>query len=174
MKVKFCPKCKRERDISEFVKNKNRKDNLDCWCKKCKKLYNKQHYKKTKKEREENNLRWRKENPKRAWVTYVLSSHKRRGHIINITNDELLEMIKNIECCSFCNCKLSWGYGNGFTNNSPTLDRIDNKKNISLGNIQILCRRCNVTKFDRNMKEFIEYCKMIYKKFGGDNNAGNH
>lgn len=33
--TKICTKCKRELDVSDFYKNKNKKDGLDSWCKFC-------------------------------------------------------------------------------------------------------------------------------------------
>ncbi len=33
--MKFCPKCKVEKDLSEFYKNKNTKSGLASWCKDC-------------------------------------------------------------------------------------------------------------------------------------------
>ncbi len=33
--MKFCPKCKIEKESSEFFKNKARRDGLRCWCKEC-------------------------------------------------------------------------------------------------------------------------------------------
>jgi len=36
---KKCTKCKKIKELSEFCKNKHRKDGLDCWCKSCKKQY---------------------------------------------------------------------------------------------------------------------------------------
>lgn len=33
--LKTCTKCHKELDVSEFYKNKNKKDGLDSWCKYC-------------------------------------------------------------------------------------------------------------------------------------------
>ena len=37
--LKTCSKCKESKDLSEFSKDKSRKDGLTVWCKICKKVY---------------------------------------------------------------------------------------------------------------------------------------
>lgn len=39
--MKICNKCKQEKPLSEFNKNKSYKDGLDCYCKECRKSYGK-------------------------------------------------------------------------------------------------------------------------------------
>lgn len=41
MKTKICSKCKKEKNINGFWKDKSRKDNTDHWCKECRKKYRK-------------------------------------------------------------------------------------------------------------------------------------
>jgi hypothetical protein len=48
---------------------------------------------------------------------------------------------------------------------SPSVDRLSNSDILTVNNIQIICRRCNTTKLDRTMEEFVDYCKMVAKKF---------
>jgi hypothetical protein len=43
---KFCTGCETELDISEFHPNNTKHDGLQTQCKKCRALYNKEHYKK--------------------------------------------------------------------------------------------------------------------------------
>jgi hypothetical protein len=50
-------------------------------------------------------------------------------------------------------------------NRSPTLDRLDNEKVIRSDNILILCYQRNATKRDRTLKEFLDYCWAVAKKF---------
>ena len=42
MKTKICTKCKTDRPISDYYKNKGTKDGLTCWCKSCKSKYQKE------------------------------------------------------------------------------------------------------------------------------------
>ena len=46
--TKICSKCKKELLIKQFCKNKAQKDGLANWCKECKKIYKREHYKKDK------------------------------------------------------------------------------------------------------------------------------
>lgn len=46
METKICSKCKKEKPVSEFGKNKAKKDGLQAECKECKSAYNKLHYQK--------------------------------------------------------------------------------------------------------------------------------
>lgn len=39
MNTKICSKCKLEKNLSEFNKNKQTKDKLNCWCNICYKKY---------------------------------------------------------------------------------------------------------------------------------------
>jgi len=45
MKTKVCPKCKKEKSIGEFGKEKKSKDGYKCYCKKCWNNYNKKYIK---------------------------------------------------------------------------------------------------------------------------------
>ena len=64
-----------------------------------------------------------------------------------------------------CDEPLDWEYGTGRNDNSPTLDRVNNENILTLDNTWIICSRCNATKHNRTMKEFINYCTMISDKF---------
>lgn len=48
MKYKKCSKCKLLKPISEFHKDKYKKDGLTCWCKDCKRKYGRKYHKKNK------------------------------------------------------------------------------------------------------------------------------
>ena len=65
--------------------------------------------------------------------------------------------------CPYCGVELDWqrGLGKGGRDSSPSLDRINNEKELRLDNIEIICHRCNSTKYNRTKKEFIDYCIKI-------------
>ncbi len=44
--MKHCTKCRKQKDESEFSKNRNNKDGLRFWCKKCEREYKRRYYKK--------------------------------------------------------------------------------------------------------------------------------
>jgi hypothetical protein len=110
-------------------------------------------------------VKHQKEKPHRVWAIGTLSQHRRKGNEIEISTDELEIKAKQSTHCNFCGCKLNWGYGKGHSQNSPSLDRINNENIITSDNIQILCTKCNASKQDRTMSELINWCKTIVKKF---------
>lgn len=108
--------------------------------------------------------KWKNENPKLEWARCTLKNHKVNCKVC-ITTEELFEFIKEQDTCEICGCKLEW-HSPKMCSISPTLDRIDNEDYITLDNIQLICHRCNRSKTDRTMKDFIEYCKMVADKYG--------
>lgn len=63
--MKVCSRCEKEKDESEYHKNKKSKDGLQCICKLCMKNYNLEYYEKNKeviKKRNNNIYRKIKEN----------------------------------------------------------------------------------------------------------------
>jgi len=155
MKTKICTKCRKEKSIDNFYKRSDVKDGLRSWCKNCQSKEGTIYIKIQ-----------RKKYPIKAWCKGTIYGHKKRGYKILFGYKELLPIAKNSMCCSICNDKLSWILKNGTTqSNTPTLDSVDNKKILSLKNIQILCHKCNRTKSNRNMKELYKWCKSFIEKF---------
>ena len=103
---------------------------------------------------------------KKIWCANTIYNHSKRGHIIEITKDELFEMSKHSAMCPICGTELRWTQGNGYTYDSPTLDRIDNESILSIENIWIICTTCNNHKSNKPFNKFIEYCRMVVEKFG--------
>lgn len=176
MKTKRCNKCGEVKPITEFYKNRTRKDGLYSNCKECASKYQKEYRKKypemrrryereNRKRISEKAREKRLKNPHKYWVSSTLRKHRYKGFKVNISRDELIEIAKNTTNCYFCDCKLEWGYGKGASKNSPTLDRINNEGVLTLKNTQILFRRCNGIKQEKSMQEFIEYCTIISNKF---------
>jgi len=164
MHLKICSKCKKKKDISKFCKNKNEKDGLNCHCKKCTAKY----YQKNKKQIEKKHKEWIAERPHRYWAMNSLTRHRQKGYIVKITIDELEKLAKQTQRCSICGFLLKWGYGSKQgkpASSSPTLDRMNNDKILTIKNIQILCYHCNAAKRTKTMEEFIEYCKMVANKY---------
>ncbi|MFA5379641.1 MAG: hypothetical protein WC455_28040 [Dehalococcoidia bacterium] len=103
---------------------------------------------------------------RRVWATRTRLMHRTNGFLVNITLDEIHEMAENIENCPICGRELRWLSGHKKVNgNSPTLDRIHNQNEMNADNVWIICHRCNTTKGDRSMEEFVEYCKNVASKF---------
>ena len=98
------------------------------------------------------------------WSRNTLRSHKLHHCKIDISASDLEEIAKITTRCPMCNCVLTWG-NSKLSSNSPSLDRINNGKIINKDSVWIICQKCNASKQNRTWKEFVEYCKMISKKF---------
>jgi 5-methylcytosine-specific restriction endonuclease McrA len=100
----------------------------------------------------------------RYWAQNSIYNHRKRKFIIKVTTDELENLAKNTQECLYCGEKLNWSWGRGHSSHSPTLDRINNEVEIRIDNVEIICRRCNATKYDRSKEDFIRYCEMIVNR----------
>jgi len=156
-KMVWCSKCNRDLDVSLFYIDKSVISGHQRYCKDCVNKYKKEEY---------HNIFKTKNIIKRirVWATNTLSGHRRRGYIINITINELINYALSIQKCEICNKELDWfiqdGTGNA-TLDTPSLDRINNELEININNIQIVCKECNSHKQGKTMKEFILYCKHV-------------
>jgi len=187
--LKKCSKCGELKPFSEFHKKKNTKDGLQSQCKMCNKKYyennkekmkeynkkyyenNKEKIKEYKKEYNENNKEkikeykkeYNKNNYVRIWCTDTIRRHKTRGYIVNMTIDELYNIVKDEPICEICGKELEWySTGKGKTTNlSPTLDRKNNGNEINKDNISILCHKCNTKKYSESIEENLVWCKQF-------------
>lgn len=198
MEVKHCNKCNRDLPIDSFYKrgeNGHASMCIECDHKKGQKYYkenkekvdakNKKWFQAHPEKPREYTAKWRlkpgsiehikeydamrrRDNPTRMWARDSINGHKRKGHKIEVTIDELEDFIKDHKYCMVCGVEMILGTGrNNSTLLSPTIDRINNENLISLDSIQIICKRCNMTKSDRSMKEFVDYCRMVADKYEG-------
>jgi hypothetical protein len=162
--VRVCNKCKKELPISDFYPPPS---GTRYSCKRWEYEYSVT-YRKThpgfqiRRDRE-----YARRNPKRRWATACLSGHRRRGFKIEITCQELYQIASRTDSCFICGTPLDWQLGNkgNMKRDSPTLDRADNENVIRKDNILILCYKCNATKRDRTLQEFIDYCEAVVKRF---------
>lgn len=198
---KICSKCDNSKLLSEFSKDKSHNDGHCSVCKDCvaeyrllngekisiqRKLKYENHkdayllcssnyYRKNRDKVNKTKSEHIRRFPKIKWAESTLESHKKKGIIIEITVKELRLFIEDKTHCCLCDKELDFSYGNKSGKiqlNSPSLDRINNEGVINITNIQIVCNECNKTKGVKPMKEFIEYCDMISKKFVGSEKYG--
>jgi hypothetical protein len=66
MVTKECLACRRALPLTDFSRNKRKRDGLDSYCKKCTGARGAAHYQKTKAKRREQNKAWRQANPGKA------------------------------------------------------------------------------------------------------------
>ena len=168
--LKKCSKCGEWKPISEFYKDKRSNDGLQSKCKKCRKDYYennkekiKEYYENNKEKIKEQQKEYNKNNYVRRWCYNTINKHKNRSYIVNITFDELYNIVKDEPICEICGKELEW-YSTGkgkLTNLSPSLDRIYNENEINKDNISILCHKCNMKKNSESIEENLVWCKQF-------------
>jgi hypothetical protein len=112
--------------------------------------------------------KWSHDNPHRRRASATIGSHQRKGINVLITLPEMVELFETTTHCSICGCKLQRKLGYGLKPNSPSLDRKDNGKDLSIDNVWIICNRCNTVKQNLTMKELYKWCKNFVNKFSKD------
>jgi len=165
MNEKLCKKCNTSKDISEFYKNKNKKDGYHYMCKSCSKIelqiYRSKNKDKAKKYRELNKNKFKeyyKLKSKQNWVLnrekVLISNYTKKDNNRNLVCDLTIEWMKeNIsnKSCIYC----------GDTENLGC-DRIDNTKGHTKDNVVPCCASCNKTRGDRfSFEEMILIGKTI-------------
>lgn len=112
------------------------------------------------------NKNWKKEHILRKWSMNTLWNHRKKNFETSLSIDELEKIAKETSECPICGQKLTWG--KSLSLSSPSLDRKNDSKVLTSKNCWIICNRCNVSKSDRTFPEFIEFCKSVSRKFGGN------
>ena len=160
--TKRCSKCGEVKASGEFYKQKTTRDGLNSWCKECTNQNCKDRRKKEPGKYNAYQKEYYIKNSENVWAYRTLSQHGGM-HLL----DDVRKAAKRTKFCPICRCELK--YCNGPQKaNSATLDRIDNMEIVAPDDIWIICRRCNTTKSDRSMAEFVSYCMMVAEKFGGE------
>ena len=126
--MKTCSKCKEEKELTLFSKDKRAKDGKYSWCKQC---------------CNEKSKRWYHKDPERhknsANLRYGVFTRNARVRKIEytITKPEWLKLVQKV--CHYC------GSNEGLRR---TLDRLDNSKGYHLDNVVPACNACNVGRCD--------------------------
>lgn len=101
----------------------------------------------------------------REWAQRTTYSHRKNNYKVKISIDALEKLASISPNCAICGCEMSWDVPDfaGPHPNTPTLDRVDNESELREDNVAIVCHKCNITKQDRTMLEFIDYCQIVLK-----------
>lgn len=165
---RVCYICKQLLPIEKFSKEKRTKDGYKFQCKSCDKvLINNYLVKKRAEDSEYDKKTRQKFKSKRykyVWASNTIGGHKRNGFTCDFRPKELEKFVLNIDNCQFCNKQFNW-MNTKVSNDSPTMERLNNEKIIKLDKIAIICHQCNCSKSNLNFNEFVEYCSRIYNKF---------
>ena len=168
MKCKKCYKCKELKSIENFHTDNTRKDKLSGKCKKCKNLVDKEYSKKRRAKRKnlrKNKIKFEDYNKRRRELHRIDPTKrlwggakrraKRKGIEFNILTYKSLPKVPKY--CPILGIPLKVGKekgsNGGGTDNSPSLDRINNNKGYTIDNIQIISRKANQMKSNATLKE---------------------
>lgn len=170
--MKTCTKCKKEKEFTEFYKDKRKKDGLRCWCKNCQLEDNSKReseYKNTRKQYRQTDVYkqikrdyYKKNKDKiltenKAWTQTFggrLFSYKRSAEQRNIDwllTEEDFEMFWQ-KPCSYC----------GSIIETIGIDRVDSSKPYEINNCKSCCSDCNKMKMDLSEEYFLKMIKKIY------------
>lgn len=97
--MKYCPKCRIEKNLKEFSKSKNRKDKLNCWCKDCSNISHKNYHRTHKKEEKEYRIKNREYllKGKKEYYIKFKEKHLKIGKIYRQTHKkEIASYFKNL------------------------------------------------------------------------------
>lgn len=157
--TKVCRRCGGIKSLEEFVKDRrNKKDGRDTICYIC--------------NRKRNLLESEVSRKLRDMLRGAKRRCKKTGRVFAISKKDVDRLY--CERCPVLGIPLDWEYGNGVTDNSPTLDRVDNARGYEPGNIKIISFRANRLKSVMSLDEveqIYNYIKMGYS--GPDSNHEN-
>ena len=172
--MKTCTKCKKEKELTKFYKDKGKKDGLKSWCKEChledsrkrepkynetRKKYRienqeeyvekkKKYYKENKEKILELNRQWRQAFKGRL-LSYKRGAEK-RGIKWLLTEGEFKSFWK--KSCSYCGDDIE----------TVGIDRVDSQKPYEISNCKPCCTDCNKMKLDLSEDEFLKLIKKIH------------
>lgn len=157
---KVCSTCKQEKSLENFCKNKRFKDGHERRCKSCKNDSTKKYYSTDRKGRETHrsseSIR-RSRNKKTTLLTNAKQRAKKHNIDFNIVADDIVFP----EYCPVLGIKLEYNL-NKLSDNSPTIDRIDNMKGYIKGNIKVISWRANRIKCDASIDEIEKILSYMY------------
>lgn len=161
--------CKQEKPLSEFGKNRSRGDGHAAYCKVCFRRYQRGRPPRVRSDEARKNFaeyhrKWCKDHLYRKWAQATLRYHRSKYNV-DMNVNILEERAKQTTRCELCGIELQWAIGHGISSESPTLDRRDNGDTLTADTTMIICRRCNASKQDRSLAEFVEYCNTILEKW---------
>lgn len=140
--MKICTKCKKEKELNQFVKRQKSKDGLSFICKDCIRKYNKQR-------NEINKLRYKERILKMPWLK-VFYSIKQRCNNINNTVYKYYggKGIKNF--LTIDDVKFLWFRDKAYEMQTPSIGRKNHDLNYTLENCQFIELKDNIS--ERNIR----------------------
>lgn len=139
--------------VEWFSKKITSPDGMSYDCKECRTKYNAEASKRT-------HIKWKSNNPISALLSGRRSDAKKKGLDFTITEADV-----NIpDTCPVLGIPIICTAGVSRTDNSPSLDRIDNMKGYIPGNVVVVSWRANLLKKNASIKELTLMYK-FYSKY---------
>nr|QBK85865.1 MAG: uncharacterized protein LCMAC101_04600 [Marseillevirus LCMAC101] len=153
--AKYCSKCKETKEISCFFKEKSMSDGCQTYCKICSKV---------------NYAKWCSTFD--GFITRIYkdlqNNAEKRNIKVNIEKDDIIRLYKKQKgVCALSGEKMTHVCEPGTKRKNPkhiyniSVDRINSSKPYTLKNIQLVCNRINVIKWDLDQDVFIDLCKKV-------------
>lgn len=149
---KTCNVCKQEKTVSEFDLCRRIKAGIRAECKACRSAAYKAKPKDEafREKRKAETRNWISANPER----YLLKNAKDRAIKKGLEFTIKQEDIKIPSNCPVFGTPLIQSLGRGWSDNTPSLDRVDSKRGYTADNIRVISYRANVIKRDGTVEEF--------------------
>jgi hypothetical protein len=162
MEEQRCSKCKEVKGLDQFNTG-NKKNGKSSFCKTCDSKRGKEYYNLPENKKRFNELEYarRRANPEKTILRNIKNRANRSGIEFNLTIEDC-----NIpEICPVLGIPISYGVpkeGNGkISDNSASVDRVDNTKGYIKGNVRIISYRANHIKTDATLQELEAIVKYI-------------
>lgn len=149
---KYCSSCRETKGRAAFNKDAR---TIDGYATRCRECMNKYH--------ELFRHSYKEQHPQAFRARATINNHRIKGIDIKVSREELEKLFETTHC-PICGCEFdkTRTISNG---NSPSLDRLNNENELRIDNVWVICKKCNITKSNRTMKEFYDYCKTVVIKF---------
>lgn len=158
--LKKCCTCKTVRPHSYFSKHKSRWDGLNAVCKPCGTEKDKRKWADltTRERKRTQHRKWLDANREATMIHNTRATSKEKNLEHNITKEDIFIP----EYCPVLGMKLEFS-GNGYADNAPSVDRIDNTKGYVKGNVQVISWRANTLKRDATLEELKQLVNYLEK-----------
>lgn len=175
--LKKCSKCQLSKPVSDFSKNKSRKDGLHTVCRIC----HSEHYQANKDyilqrssdyyeaNRDKRLIQMRStyhtaRGRVKAWLKNAKQKSEAKGWQFDLEEAWLMDLLMQSSVCPLLGIPLVMQPGKGRQPDSPSLDRIDSSRGYTKNNVWIISTRANTIKNDATVEELELIAKSLRSK----------
>lgn len=143
---KQCVKCLEWKPFNKFPHHKQKYHGRLSVCIKCREEIEKRKAPEAKRKRTMEYCRQFRETIKGQYANFKQNKSRHKRHTVNLTLEQFEQVISEAKNkCYYCGVELNRTRGH---KHSRTIDRKDNNKQYTFGNVVVSCRRCNMIKND--------------------------